>query len=593
MRHDRIRFETFAPPVVPDPARMDVACFVGLIQERAGADLPRALRDGLILRFGASEEALAHAGERLLNRPVPVTSTEDFEALFDPVRLESQARVESNALAETLPGSGIAPELHVVLDGEIHVLDLAPLPTSPDELLAAVQAAGLAITARLSGEVGARRLVLERPLSAGAGTLAVLTNVAYGFPATRRSVARTITCPMGQAALQFFAMGGRKAVILRMGDPLPYTATAEDRNAALWRLMVDGDLTPGTAVGTAALALGLGQAVAPPVTDVQDRWGAAHLHDLNDVTFLLFPDLPELCALPPERVVALPEPEAPEEVFAECLPPIQTLDDAEAAGFAAPQVGAVGAGIWRAAVERHLDLLQLHLRDKLMLAALPRFTDEVRLEETIPQSAFLQVAGPWLRTPFSRLAPGGIMAPDAALAGHLATQALLRGTFLSTAPVPVPLVHDAEAAVEPDLPLCWFGRDPRGMTLSADLTTSADPSWADGPVSRLMAMLLRSARKIGAELVFSENNERLWARVEGAMRTLLEEALRVGALRGKGEGDSYDVRCDETTMSQQDIDTGRLVAEVSFSPAVPVQRITVLLPITERALPAALQGGPQ
>ena len=154
------------------------------------------------------------------------------------------------------------------------------------------------------------------------------------------------------------------------------------------------------------------------------------------------------------------------------------------------------------------------------------------------------------------------------------------------------MLRDLELKAAPDAPVCWLEREPRGVMLSADLTTSADPAWADGPVCRLIAMLLRSARGIGTELVFAENNARLWRQVEGALRALLEEALSIGALRGAGEGDSYTIRCDGSTMSPQDIDEGRLIAEVSFAPAVPVGRITVRLPIGAGAA-AAGSGGPQ
>ncbi len=41
--------------------------------------------------------------------------------------------------------------------------------------------------------------------------------------------------------------------------------------------------------------------------------------------------------------------------------------------------------------------------------------------------------------------------------------------------------------------------------------------------------------------------------------------------------DAFSVRCDRSTMTQNDLDNGRLVAEVSFAAAAKVERIRVTL----------------
>ena len=41
------------------------------------------------------------------------------------------------------------------------------------------------------------------------------------------------------------------------------------------------------------------------------------------------------------------------------------------------------------------------------------------------------------------------------------------------------------------------------------------------------------------------------------------------------------MRCDSTTTSQNDLDNGRVVAEVRFAPAHPVGLITVVLALRE------------
>jgi phage tail sheath protein FI len=50
-----------------------------------------------------------------------------------------------------------------------------------------------------------------------------------------------------------------------------------------------------------------------------------------------------------------------------------------------------------------------------------------------------------------------------------------------------------------------------------------------------------------------------------------------GALRGASAAEAFQVRCDRSTMSQNDIDNGRLIAELQFQAAVPIEHVTVQL----------------
>ena len=573
MTEHAILFETRLPPQDTDPARMDVACFVGLIAERAGAAEPGT--------GGAGPDAL-------LDRPVTVTSLAEFEALFDPdARIESRAVIEGGRLPAALPGSGIDPHLDIVIDGAIRRVALAPLPGTPQELVAQIAAAGLGLEVGLTPFGGLR---LARPDAAGPGTLAVLPHAAYGFPAMRRARARAIPSAMGQAVRQFLAMGGRKAVVVRMGDPVPLTASRGERWRALVRVMTRPEPTePDLADVLDALAM----PVQPPATEAARRTGIAHLYGLDDTTFLLLPDLVDLASPPPGEAALQSAPPAPQVDFIECVPAASDLADAAQSALAPPVTDDLGNRVWAAALDRALRLVRDGARDKIVLAALPRFGRDVIAPE-VPRSAFLQVAETWARTDGSAAAPGRLMAPDAVLAGHLAASALQRGTFLSAAIAPVAAVRDIDAAAAPsDLPTCRLRRVPRGIALTGDRTTARDPQWADGPVSRLMALLLRQAREVGVPLVFEPAGPALWGQVRDGIENLLEAAWRRGALAGSGRGDSYSVACDATTMSRDDIDAGRLICEVSFRPTVPVARIRVRLPMGGAPGTVTGAGGPQ
>ena len=56
--------------------------------------------------------------------------------------------------------------------------------------------------------------------------------------------------------------------------------------------------------------------------------------------------------------------------------------------------------------------------------------------------------------------------------------------------------------------------------------------------------------------------------------------LAVGALRGDPRT-AFRVRCDRSTMSQNDLDAGRLIAWVQFDAALPIDRIDVVLELED------------
>ena len=115
-----------------------------------------------------------------------------------------------------------------------------PAAHTPAALVAAIAAAGAPVAARLGGDPGAPSLVLSRRDGAGAGRITVFANAAYGFPVAtmaREPRHRHAALPGGAA---FFAQGGRRAWVVRMGDPLPYLAPRDGRFGQLAALLARG-----------------------------------------------------------------------------------------------------------------------------------------------------------------------------------------------------------------------------------------------------------------------------------------------------------------------------------------------------------------
>jgi phage tail sheath protein FI len=69
--------------------------------------------------------------------------------------------------------------------------------------------------------------------------------------------------------------------------------------------------------------------------------------------------------------------------------------------------------------------------------------------------------------------------------------------------------------------------------------------------------------------------------MRGTLESFLERLRAAGALAGATPEDAYTVRCDRSTMTQADIDAGRVIATIAITAAQPIQRIIVTLALVE------------
>ena len=231
-------------------------------------------------------------------------------------------------------------------------------------------------------------------------------------------------------------------------------------------------------------------------------------------------------------------------------------------------------------------------------------------------SAFVQLATPRLKTASQVLMAGDLEPPDGTVAGLFARNALRNGTFRSAAGSAVPHVYDltpayeraallatipdvdpenAAAPIGPALHLLQrvtvIGRAPAGMTLLSDVTTSPYPAYRSAGASRLLGALLRAARAIGESLSFESSGELLWTRVRQQFRAMLTDLWQAGALRGRTPDEAFQVRCDRVTMTQSDLDAGRVVVHVQLEIATAIESLHVTLALSEGGRAALVDGG--
>jgi hypothetical protein len=531
-------FELEPPLVLSVPNRADVACFIGLVARR-DTDLPETLRKWLIAQgwLPGSPDSSGHAGQDLEDLPVPIESWEMFDQLFAWDRRPCQ-------------------------------------PIDTPAALAAVQAA---------------------------------TQDETFTPAEPWSHTY-----LGAAVRSFFAQGGRRCYVVRVGDPLPLNAPRDQRRALLAKLL------PGYPQRLSATPLN------------RDSWrGIGLLFGLPDVSYVGLPDLPDLVA---SAIPLLPRTNQSSlsEQFVECTEAQNAPTDQRAFVQPEPRCDLGGYAAWASALALVANLLRRLQRELQLVAALPLPLPEsdgaIALQDYLallieagrtdanpapgepvfvpplaygvgdhPQglaSAFVQLVYPWVRTPGSLRLPGQLESPEGVLIGLLARNALTRGSFRSAAGLPLADVNGLEPALTraqlfsphgQDRPftlverVSLLGPTPAGLRLLSDVTTSLSDSYRPACVNRLVAAIVRAARSLGEAVSFEPAAESLWNRLKSDLDELLLGLWQAGALAGASPEQAFSVRCDRTTTRQADLDNGRVIAEVQFTAAVPIEQIHVVL----------------
>ena len=110
-----------------------------------------------------------------------------------------------------------------------------------------------------------------------------------------------------------------------------------------------------------------------------------------------------------------------------------------------------------------------------------------------------------------------------------------------------------------------------GRTLAA----ADQPEWRYVSVRRLVLFIEESIDRGTRWAVFEPNDEPLWQAVRGSIERFLFQLFRQGALQAQTPDTAFFVRCDRTTMTQEDIDDGRLVCLVGVAPIRPAEFVVL------------------
>lgn len=210
---------------------------------------------------------------------------------------------------------------------------------------------------------------------------------------------------------------------------------------------------------------------------------------------------------------------------------------------------------------------------------------DARAARALHDSSYAALYYPWVLVQDPNGEPGDLLRlpPDGFVAGIYARTDTERGVHKAPANA---LVRGAlgfattvnaatHGVLNPEGINCLRFFAGRGNRVWGARTISSDPEWKYINVRRLFIYLQHSIDRGTRWVVFEPNSEALWSRVRATIEAFLTDLWRSGALMGAVSKEAFFVRCDRSTMTQDDIDSGRLVCLVGVAPIKPAEFVVV------------------
>ncbi|MGF1606167.1 MAG: phage tail sheath family protein [Rhodothalassiaceae bacterium] len=203
----------------------------------------------------------------------------------------------------------------------------------------------------------------------------------------------------------------------------------------------------------------------------------------------------------------------------------------------------------------------------------------------LPASPFAALYYPWVEmaNPLAPDAGSVSVAPSGAVAGIYARTEGDRGAWTSPAGWHAHLagvtaltaaVTDTQQSLLNPAGINVLRSIPRlgPVVWGARTLASSDPEYRYVPVRRLSILLRRSLTAGLSWVVFEPNAEPLWQSVRASVGAFLHALFGEGAFAGRTVDDAYFVQCGlGRTMTEADIQAGRLIVEIGFAPLKPAE----------------------
>src|SRR5664279_4900988 len=222
-------------------------------------------------------------------------------------------------------------------------------------------------------------------------------------------------------------------------------------------------------------------------------------------------------------------------------------------------------------------------KDRVAILAAPLNSDMQSGPPPEAQSSFAAYYMPWVLV--EDVAGGAALAvhPGGHIAGAMVQSDLERGVWKAPANLPILGIVGLERQInnEQQGPLNACGVNVlrnfpgRGNLIWGARTTSRDSEWKYINLRRYLIYLEKSIDQGLQWVVFEPNGEVLWAQVRQSVENFLFNEYRSGALQGGSPTQAFFVRCDASTMTQDDIDNGRLICLVGVAPIYPAEFVLI------------------
>jgi phage tail sheath protein FI len=187
---------------------------------------------------------------------------------------------------------------------------------------------------------------------------------------------------------------------------------------------------------------------------------------------------------------------------------------------------------------------------------------------------------PWIRILDPVTGRENVMPPSGFVAGIYARNDINRAVYKAPANEVVNLAIGFEQllnksqqdVLNPEGINCFRFFEGRGFRLWGARTISSDPEWKYVNLRRYFAYLERSIDRGTQWAVFEPNGEALWSNVRRTIDSFLLNEWQMGALLGERDK-AYFVKCDRSTMTQNDLDNGRLVCLIGVAALRPAEYV--------------------
>jgi len=203
----------------------------------------------------------------------------------------------------------------------------------------------------------------------------------------------------------------------------------------------------------------------------------------------------------------------------------------------------------------------------------------VRAQRAQLDSAWAALYYPWVRVMDPVTNQEIVLPPSGFVAGIYARNDVERGVHKAPANevvrgalgFEVTLNKAQQDVLNPEGVNCLRFFEGRGNRLWGARTASSDPEWKYVNLRRYFAYLERSIERGTQWVVFENNGDSLWANVRRTVEDFLFNEWKQGHLLGEKPESAYFVKCDRTTMTQNDLDNGRLICLVGVAPLRPAE----------------------